>query len=242
MKMLINYRETKEGHKKTMNILAASIMCANQLNLKEELQELEKAEVELLHCDVMDGVFVNNLAMGPYVLEELKKATSIPLDIHLATVQPTKYIEMFAPIQPEYISFHVEASENVGKDIELIRENGIQPVLALSPDSPIELIKPYLSEVSMILMMTVNPGFAGQKFNFNVLKKIDELNSLLENIENKPLIQVDGNINQETMPALLERGANVYVLGTSELFNSNEGTYKEKIAHVKQLFPEISHS
>lgn len=225
-----------------MNIIAASIMCANQLNLKEELQKLEKAKVELLHCDVMDGVFVNNLAMGPYVLEEIKKATSIPLDIHLATMEPTKYIEMLAPIQPEYISFHVEASENVRKDIDLIKEKGIKPALALSPDSPVELIRPYLADVSMILMMTVNPGFAGQKFNYSVLEKLDELYELIATMENKPLIQVDGNINRETMPALIEKGANVYVLGTSELFNSNEGTYKEKIDRVTKLFPNNCHT
>ena len=223
-----------------MNILAASIMCANQLNLEEELRELERAEVELLHCDVMDGVFVNNLAMGPYVLEEIKKATTIPLDIHLATDTPAKYIEMFAPIQPEYISFHVEVSGNVRKEIELIKEKGIKPALALSPDSPVEMIKPYLSEVSMILMMTVNPGFAGQKFNYNVLNKLDELNALLKNMDNKPLIEVDGNINRETIPALLEKGANVYVLGTSELFNPHEGTYKEKVDRVKQLIADMS--
>ncbi len=219
-----------------MNIIAASIMCADQLNLKQELQKLEDAKVELLHCDVMDGVFVNNLAMGPYVLQEIKKATSIPLDIHLATADPTKYIEMLAPVKPKYISFHIEASENVQKDIDLIKEKGILPALAISPDTPIDLISQYLSEVSMVLMMTVNPGFAGQKFNFSVLDKLDELQELIKDMVNKPLIQVDGNINRETMPALIQKGANVYVLGTSELFNSDEGTYKEKIDRVKELF------
>ncbi|WP_230163356.1 ribulose-phosphate 3-epimerase, partial [Peribacillus simplex] len=158
--------------------LAASIMCANQLNLKNELEELEKAEVDLLHCDVMDGVFVNNLAMGPYVLEQIKESTHIPLDIHLATIEPSKYIDMYSYIRPEYISFHVEASENVEKDINKLKENGIKPVLALSPQSPIEMIKPYLSMVPMLLIMTVNPGFAGQKFNLSVLNKLEELNKI----------------------------------------------------------------
>ncbi|WP_428909917.1 ribulose-phosphate 3-epimerase [Niallia sp. Krafla_26] len=219
-----------------MQTVAASIMCADQLDLNQELRKLEAAGVELLHCDVMDGVYVNNLAMGPYVLEQIKASTSIPLDIHLATVRPSKYIDMFASIQPKYISFHVEASDDVERDIRKIKDYGIEPVIALNPESPIDLIKPYLSMVSMILMMTVNPGFAGQKFNYNVLEKIDELNHLFETLETRPLIEVDGNINQETIPALVERGTNVYVLGTSSLFNQKEGTYLDKIQSVKELF------
>jgi len=216
--------------------IAASIMCGDQLDLNTELRKLEMAGVELLHCDVMDGVFVNNLAMGPYVLEQIKKSTSIPLDIHLATEQPSKYIDMFAPIQPKYISFHVEASDDVVRDIHKIKEYGIEPVLALSPESPIEMIKPYLSMVPMLLIMTVNPGFAGQKFNYKVLDKMEELTRLFETMEARPLIEVDGNINQDTIPPLVDRGANVFVLGTSALFNKKEGTYTEKINRLKELF------
>lgn len=219
-----------------MQKIAASIMCADQLNLDQELQKLEEANVELLHCDVMDGVFVNNLAMGPYVLEEIKNRTNIPLDIHLACEQPSKYIDMFAPIKPKYISFHVEVSEDILGDINKIREYGIEPVLALSPQSPIEMIKPYLHMVPMLLIMTVNPGFAGQKFNYGVLDKLDELNEIFKTMDNRPLIEVDGNINSTTIPLLLEKGANVYVLGTSALFNKKEGTYSEKINHIKELF------
>lgn len=219
-----------------MQKIAASIMCADQLHLDQELQDLAEANVELLHCDVMDGVFVNNLAMGPYVLEEIKNRTSIPLDIHLACEQPSKYIDMFAPIKPKYISFHVEVSDDVVGDINKIRGYGIEPVLALSPQSPVEMIKPYLKMVPMLLIMTVNPGFAGQKFNYGVLDKLDELNELFKTMDKRPLIEVDGNINSTTIPLLLEKGANVYVLGTSALFNKNEGTYKEKINQIKKLF------
>lgn len=218
-----------------VNSIAASIMCADQLNLAEELKRLEEAKVELLHCDVMDGIFVNNLAMGPYVLEQIKKQTTIPLDIHLATEQPSKYIDMFASIKPKYISFHVEASDDVERDIKKIRDYGIEPVLALSPQSSIDMIKPYLSMVPMLLIMTVNPGFAGQKFNYSVLEKMEELNGLLEMMENKPLIEVDGSINQTTIPLLVERGANVYVLGTSALFNKQEGSYIDKVRNIKEL-------
>lgn len=216
--------------------IAASIMCADQLHLKDELHKLEQAGVELLHCDVMDGVFVENLAMGPYVLEEIKQATSIPLDIHLATSAPTRYIELFAEIQPKYMSFHIETTEDAGKDIELLQRKDIEPVIAISPETPVEEIVPYLSEVSMVLMMTVNPGFAGQAFNYSVLSKLDTLREHMANLGSPPLIEVDGNINKKTVPKLVKKGANVFVLGTSQLFNEKEGTYTEKVENVRKLF------
>ncbi|WP_071396174.1 ribulose-phosphate 3-epimerase [Bacillus tuaregi] len=219
-----------------MHSIAASIMCGDQLNLGQELRKLEEAAVDLLHCDVMDGSFVNNLAMGPYVLEQIKERTSIPLDIHLATEQPSKYIDMFAPLQPKYISFHVEVCEQIEKDIEKIKGYGIEPVLAVNPESPIEMIKPYLSMVPMLLIMTVNPGFAGQRFNHHVLEKLVVLSKLIETMENKPLIEVDGNINVTTVPALIDRGANVFVLGTSALFNHQKGTYEQKVNEIRELF------
>lgn len=216
--------------------IAASIMCADQLHLKEELSKLEEAGIDLLHCDVMDGVFVNNLAMGPYVLEEIKHATSIPLDIHLATVTPDKYIEMFSSIKPDYISFHIETTEDAGHSINLLQKYGIKPAIALSPETPVEAITPYLSEVAMVLMMTVNPGFAGQKFNYTVLKKLDDLREKMANLNQPPLIEVDGNINENTVPELVDKGADVYVLGTSQLFNDKRGTYKDKVENIRKLF------
>lgn len=219
-----------------MHKIAASIMCADQIRLKEELRHLEQAGIELLHCDVMDGVFVNNLAMGPYVLEEIKEATSIPLDIHLATVSPAKYIEMFAGLQPEYMSFHIETTDDAGKEIEMLQKKDIKPVIAISPETSVEEIVPYLSEVAMVLMMTVNPGFAGQAFNHSVLEKLDILQERIVNLNSRPLIEVDGNINEKTIPSLVEKGANVFVLGTSQLFNDKEGGYTEKVENVRKIF------
>ena len=219
-----------------MNKVAASIMCADQLNLTAELRKLEQANVDLLHCDVMDGVYVNNLAMGPYVLEAIKESTTIPLDIHLATETPTKYIEMFAPIKPAYMSFHIEATDDAAKDIERLQKHDIAPVLAINPETPIETIYPYLGEIDMVLMMTVNPGFAGQQFNYTVLDKITALMNEMNKQAHHPLIEVDGNINEQTIPDIVERGADVYVLGTSQLFNKKPGTYQDKIKRVTELF------
>ncbi len=219
-----------------MKQFAASIMCADQMNLKKELEELEKAEINLLHCDVMDGIFVDNMAMGPYILEEIKRNTNIPLDIHLAAITPLKYMKMYSAIKPKYISFHIETSENPEKEIEFLRENGISPSLAISPQTPISEIVKYLSLVDMLLIMTVNPGFAGQPFNYSVIEKLKELNICLRDLENPPLIEVDGNINKNTIPILYENNASVYVLGTSALFNNTPGAYREKIEDLKKLF------
>lgn len=215
--------------------IAASIMCANQLDLYNELRKLENAKVDLLHCDVMDGVFVNNLAMGPYVLEQIKNNTTIPLDIHLATVDASKYIEMYSYLNPEYLSFHIEASQDVHRDIKRIKSKGIKVSIAISPQTSLEEIKPYLLDIDMLLVMTVNPGFSGQKFNYEVLEKLDELNEILRKLKRKPLIEVDGCINEETVKALKNKEVDIYVLGTSALFNKDKNDYISKINKIREI-------
>lgn len=215
--------------------IAASIMCANQLDLYNELRNLENAKVDLLHCDVMDGIFVHNLAMGRYVLEQIKYNTTIRLDIHLATIDILKYIEMYSYLNPEYISFHIEASKDVYKDIKKIKSKGIEASIAINPQTPLEKIKPYLLDIDMILVMTVNPGFAGQKFNYGVLEKLDELNECLSTFEKRPLIEVNGCINKDTVKELKYKSVDIYVLGTSALFNDNKKNYISKINEIKEI-------
>ncbi|EDN9404171.1 ribulose-phosphate 3-epimerase [Listeria monocytogenes] len=216
-----------------MRKIAASIMCADQLHLGDELQRLESAGVELLHCDVMDGVYVNNLALGPEYLEIVRNNTEIPLDIHLATITPLKYIDMFGPVKPEYISFHVEVAEDVSEIIRKIRSYNVKPSIAINPETPIEAIYPYLDDVEMVLMMTVNPGFAGQKFQTDVLQKLHGLKAKLAGKIHAPLIEVDGNINKETVGLMRECLPDIYVLGTSALFHDRDKTsYAERLVHI----------
>ncbi|EAC2207053.1 ribulose-phosphate 3-epimerase [Listeria monocytogenes] len=216
-----------------MRKIAASIMCADQLHLGDELQRLESAGVELLHCDVMDGVYVNNLALGPEYLEIVRNNTEIPLDIHLATITPLKYIDMFGPVKPEYISFHVEVAEDVSEVIRKIRSYNVKPSIAINPETPIEAIYPYLDDVEMVLMMTVNPGFAGQKFQTDVLQKLDDLKAKLAGKIHAPLIEVDGNINKETVGLMRDCLPDIYVLGTSALFHNRDKTsYAERLVHI----------
>ncbi|MBC1620680.1 ribulose-phosphate 3-epimerase [Listeria welshimeri] len=216
-----------------MSKIAASIMCADQLHLGDELRRLETAGVELLHCDVMDGVYVNNLALGPEYLEIVRNNTEIPLDIHLATITPLKYIGMFGPVKPEYISFHVEVADDVSEVIRKIRSYNVKPSIAINPETPIEAIYPYLDEVEMVLMMTVNPGFAGQKFQTDVLQKLQDLKSKLAGKVHVPLIEVDGNINKETVGLMRDCLPDIYVLGTSALFHNRDQTsYAERLVHI----------
>lgn len=216
-----------------MSKIAASIMCADQLHLGDELRRLETAGVELLHCDVMDGVYVNNLALGPEYLEIVRNNTEIPLDIHLATITPLKYIDMFGPVKPEYISFHVEVADDVSEVIRKIRSYNVKPSIAINPETPIEAIYPYLDEVEMVLMMTVNPGFAGQKFQTDVLQKLYDLKAKLAGKVHVPLIEVDGNINKETVGLMRDCLPDIYVLGTSALFHDRDQTsYAERLVHI----------
>lgn len=208
-------------------------MCADQLHLGDELRRLETAGVELLHCDVMDGVYVNNLALGPEYLEIVRNNTEIPLDIHLATITPLKYIDMFGPVKPEYISFHVEVADDVSEVIRKIRSYNVKPSIAINPETPIEAIYPYLDEVEMVLMMTVNPGFAGQKFQTDVLQKLHDLKAKLAGKVHVPLIEVDGNINKETVGLMRDCLPDIYVLGTSALFHDRDQTsYAERLVHI----------
>ncbi|EAG9817394.1 ribulose-phosphate 3-epimerase [Listeria monocytogenes] len=216
-----------------MRKIAASIMCADQLHLGDELQRLGSAGVELLHCDVMDGVYVNNLALGPEYLEIVRNNTEIPLDIHLATITPLKYIDMFGPVKPEYISFHVEVAEDVSEIIRKIRSYNVKPSIAINPETPLEAIYPYLDDVEMVLMMTVNPGFAGQKFQTDVLQKLHDLKAKLAGKIHAPLIEVDGNINKETVGLMRDCLPDIYVLGTSALFHDRDKTsYAERLVHI----------
>ncbi|MGM0340079.1 ribulose-phosphate 3-epimerase [Enterococcus sp. AZ007] len=222
-----------------MEKIAASIMCGDQLALGQELEDLCEAGIDWLHCDVMDGVYVNNLAMAPYVLEPVIGTGKFTTDIHLACVDPEKYIEMFAPLAPDYLTFHLEATKEPDELVKQIHDHGLKAGIAINPETPIESLFPYLASIELVLVMTVNPGFAGQKFQWSVLDKLECLNRQLEAQKTRPLIEVDGNINSKTAAAISRIGATIYVVGTSALFNTKPGTYTEKVESLKRSLVSI---
>lgn len=210
-------------------------MCADMLNVQTELERLEKTDCDLLHLDVMDGVFVDNLALGPEWMASVKKQTTFPFDIHLATEMPEKYVEMFRFLQPETISFHVEAAANPILLINRLKSYGIKPSIALNPATPLEDIWPYIAEVDQILLMTVPTGFAGQAFRKDTLPKLRELKKILAQRNLQPLIEVDGNINTQTISWMKAAMPDVFVLGTSALFqDGNANIYQDRIQAVRQ--------
>lgn len=223
-----------------MKQLVASIMTGDQLKLDEEISQLIDAGIDWLHCDVMDGVFVNNLAMGPYQIERLKEYKELTLDIHLATVNPEHYIDMFGPLQADYVTFHIETTDNPTHLINKIKSYGSKVGLAFSPETPTKEIEPFLDQVDLILVMTVNPGFAGQTFNESVLNKMEELTEILNKADYPvPLIQVDGNIYDATIKKMKNMKVDLFVLGTSALFNKSDESYQEKADYLNNIINNL---
>lgn len=211
-------------------------MCADMLNVQMELDRLEKTDCDLLHLDVMDGVFVDNLALGPEWMASVQKQSSLPFDIHLATEMPEKYIEMFRFLQPETISFHIEAAANPILLINRLKNYGIKPSLALNPATPLADILPYIAEVDQILLMTVPTGFSGQAFRKDTLAKLRELKTVLSKRHLSSLIEVDGNINTQTISWMKGVMPDVFVLGSSALFQADNSVsdYQKCIREIRQ--------
>ena len=203
--------------------IAPSILAANFSKLAEEVREVEQAGAELIHIDVMDGHFVPNITMGPIVVEALRPVTNLPLDVHLMIEQPDMYIESFAKAGADYITVHVEACPHLHRTIQLIRSFGVKPGVVLNPHTPIETIQHVLEDIDMVLFMTVNPGFGGQKFIHSVVPKVKQLSTIIKekglNIE----IEIDGGINAETIVPCAEAGATVFVAG-SAIYNQEDRT------------------
>jgi len=199
--------------------IAPSLISADFTNLKEEINDLEKAGSDLLHLDVMDGHFVPNLTFGPFIVEAVRKITTLPLDVHLMMENPNGYLERFAEAGADTLTIHVELKEEAEEGLNRIRDLGLEVGLAINPETSVEKVKPYLDRVDFLLVMTVHPGFSGQSFIEECVPKIQTLRRWITE-EGRPIqIEVDGGINLETAPKVLEAGANILVTG-SALFNA----------------------
>jgi ribulose-phosphate 3-epimerase len=212
-------------------LVAPSILSANFGNLTDDIKAICDSGCDLVHVDVMDGHFVPNLTIGPVVISSIAKVATKPLDIHLMVQNNSFFIDLFAPLKPEYISFHIEEEKHPHRLIEKIRSLGIKPAIVLNPHTPPESIEFLLNDLDMVLLMSVNPGFGGQKFIPSVIEKIKRLKRLIQIHNAKCLIEIDGGVNNKNISALKEAGADIVVAG-SYIFGHNDG-YKSAISSLK---------
>lgn len=200
-------------------MLSASLMCADLTNLMPSIKELENAGIEYLHIDIMDGSFVPNITLGFDLINAIKKVTDIPLDIHMMVNEPSKFIDRMNLSADDILCIHYESEIHIHRTLEMIKSKGCKAGLALNPQTPLESIKHLKEYIDMLLIMTVSPGFAGQKMFLGAQSKVAEARALLNEWGYcETLIEVDGNISPENGKRLYNCGADIFVLGTSALF------------------------
>ena len=212
--------------------ISPSILSADFSKLGDEIVKLENGGADMIHVDVMDGHFVPNLTIGPPIIKSLRKYTKLPFDVHLMISPVHKYIKNYADAGADIITIHPEATDDLSKSIELIKSLNKKIGVSLNPDTPIDKIKNILSKVDLILIMSVYPGFGGQKFMPEVLDKIKTLNKLKINNKFNFNIEVDGGINFENSKFVIDAGADILVSGTT-IFRENEGNIKKNIETLR---------
>ena len=213
--------------------LAPSILSADFGNLKAEIEAICEAGCDLIHVDVMDGHFVPNLTIGPVVVNAVAKAATKPLDIHLMVENNTFFADLFLPLKPKFLTFHIEEEKHPLRLIDHIRKNGVSPGIVLNPHTPVNSLEYIINEVDMVLLMSVNPGFGGQSFMPLVIEKTRALREMIDKKNVKCLIEVDGGINGLNAPDLEEAGADILVAG-NYIFSSN--SYEQAIRAIKLEF------
>ncbi|KGA97739.1 ribulose-phosphate 3-epimerase [Alkalihalobacillus alcalophilus ATCC 27647 = CGMCC 1.3604] len=203
--------------------IAPSILSADFAKLAEDIKEVERGGADYIHVDVMDGHFVPNITIGPLVVQSIRPVTDLPLDVHLMIENPDLYIEAFAKAGADIISVHAEACPHLHRTIHLIKEHGVKPGVVINPATPVSAIEPIIKDVSLVLLMTVNPGFGGQSFIESVLPKITEVKNLADKLNLSLDIEVDGGVNPETAKLCVEAGANVLVAGSAIYNQADRG-------------------
>ena len=196
--------------------IAPSILSADFSKMGEEVKNLEKNGADLVHCDVMDGVFVNNITFGIKMVEDLRKITTLPLDCHLMIVHPEKYVERFVKAGADIVTVHFEAcKDNLKETLALIKQAGAKCGAVINPDTPFEAIEEVIPLCDMVLVMSVFPGFGGQSFIYEVLDKVKKIRAVIDSLDKEIDLEIDGGINPETVVLAKEAGANVIVAGSS---------------------------
>jgi len=218
------------SYKPLMPLIAPSILAADLGRLADEVRAVEAAGADWIHIDIMDGHFVPNLTMGPDIVRAVRRVTTLPLDVHLMVTNPVEMIEPFANAGADYLSVHIEVVDDVEGAFRLIESFGKKPALVINPDTPVEAVSPYVSRAAMILVMSVHPGFAGQKFIPEVLSKLETLRDLKARYGSSCLLEIDGGIKTSNVATVVRAGADVIVAGSGVFATSD---YRSTIAELK---------
>jgi ribulose-phosphate 3-epimerase len=211
--------------------IAPSILSADFSKLGEEIKEVERGGADYIHVDVMDGHFVPNITIGPLIVDSIRPITKLPLDVHLMIENPDQYMEDFAKAGADYITVHVEACRHLHRTIHLIKSLGVKAGVVLNPATPVQLIEPIIEDLDMVLLMSVNPGFGGQKFISSVLSKIKNVKEISDQKGLNLEIEVDGGVNEETAVLCVEAGATILVAGSAVFNQTDRG---EAISRLKR--------
>ena len=195
-------------------IISPSILSADFAHLADEIDMLNQSEADWIHCDIMDGVFVPNISFGFPVLKHVVKLSNKPLDVHLMIVQPEKFIPEIKALGAYIMNVHYETCPHLHRVIQQIRDAGMEPAVTLNPSTPVCMLEDIIEDVDMVLLMSVNPGFGGQKFIKNTIQKVKRLRQMIQQSSSKALIEVDGGVQEKTAPRLVEAGVDVLVSGS----------------------------
>jgi len=213
-------------------IIAPSILASDFANLQKEVEMINSSQADWVHIDIMDGVFVPNISMGLPVVEAVKRHAKKPMDVHLMIVQPEKYVEAFQKAGADMISVHIEACPHLHRNVQQIKALGCKAGVAVNPHTPISGLYDLIQDIDLVCLMSVNPGFGGQKFIERTYDKIKELKALIKSRQSKTLIEIDGGVNQQNAKLLVEAGADVLVTGNFVFSSSNP---KEVIQRLKEI-------
>jgi ribulose-phosphate 3-epimerase len=216
-------------------LISSSILSADFTRLGQQISEAENAGVDWIHVDVMDGHFVPNLTMGPFIVNACRQITQLPLDVHLMVESPENLLQAFAEAGASILSVHVETCPNLHRTLQTIRELGCKAGVVLNPATPVALVEPVLHMVDLVLVLSVNPGFSGQQFLPEVLPKLTSLRRQLEQVNPGVWLEVDGGINSQTLPLVIQAGANVFV--AAHAIFENPGGIAAGVQELRSHFP-----